>query len=284
MDWSRIQRKRSASLFSLSLFSLSKCRGCEGRQGKGISPSQLRQPLPLSLSPRRFLRFLSTKAPSLHRHCPASSVLRASPSPHTARPGSRELPVDRLLLSPLGLPVLRLIHYACMPSPLPRQGRWNRFARTVPSSSAFPTLQLGRLLHYMFRGLLSVSSRYNLQTHRVAVCDPLHRRLRRLCCLHRRSSCYRVERSSSRLSPAVVQRLSRRTVVAWLRQISSSRVEVSLVPSSLCGHLSPWVELMESVVSDQPVSVRNLWKVIEVLGRIRTRVLLTSNPRIEHVL
>ena len=47
-----------------------------------------------SLSPRRFLRFLSTKAPSLHRHCPASSVLRASPSPHTARPGSRELPVD----------------------------------------------------------------------------------------------------------------------------------------------------------------------------------------------
>jgi hypothetical protein len=35
--------------------------------------------------------------------------------------------------------------------------------------------------------------------------DPLHRRLRRLCCLHRRSDCYRVERSSSRagLLPAV---------------------------------------------------------------------------------
>ena len=42
----------------------------------------------------------------------------------------------------------------------------------------------------------------------------LHRRLRRLCCLHRRSDCYRVERTSSRagLSPAVDQRFSRRTV------------------------------------------------------------------------
>jgi len=75
-------------------------------------------------------------------------------------------------------------------------------------------LQLGRLLHHIFRGLLSVHSRYNLQIRRVALCDPLHRRLRRFCCLHRRSDCYRVERSSSRtgLSPAVVQRLSRRTV------------------------------------------------------------------------
>src|ERR1700687_572169 len=50
----------------------------------------------------------------------------------------------------------------------------------------------------------------------------LHRRLRRLCYLHRRSDCYRVERSSSRagLSPTVVQCLSRRTVNAWLRQLS----------------------------------------------------------------
>src|SRR5712691_4356739 len=77
----------------------------------------------------------------------------------------------------------------------------------APSASSFPTLQLGRLLHYIFRGLLSVHSRYNLQTRQVALCDPLHRRLRRLCCLHRRSDCYRVERSSSRagLLPAVDQ-------------------------------------------------------------------------------
>ena len=45
------------------------------------------------------------------------------------------------------------------------------------------------------------------------LCDPLHRRLRRLRHLHRRFDCYRVERSSSRmgLAPTVDQRLSRRT-------------------------------------------------------------------------
>jgi hypothetical protein len=35
-----------------------------------------------------------TEAPSLCRSYPASSVLRTSPPPHTARPVSRELPVD----------------------------------------------------------------------------------------------------------------------------------------------------------------------------------------------
>jgi hypothetical protein len=43
---------------------------------------------------------------------------------------------------------------------------------------------------YQFRGLLSVHSRYDLQTRQVALCDPLHRRLRRLCCLQRRSDCF----------------------------------------------------------------------------------------------
>src|ERR1700733_10150289 len=43
---------------------------------------------------RRLLRSPSTEAPSLHRHYPASSVLQASPPPQTARPVSRELPVD----------------------------------------------------------------------------------------------------------------------------------------------------------------------------------------------
>jgi hypothetical protein len=43
---------------------------------------------------RHFLRPSLTEAPSLHRSYPASSVLRTSPPPHTARPVSRELPVD----------------------------------------------------------------------------------------------------------------------------------------------------------------------------------------------
>src|ERR1039458_1929132 len=44
--------------------------------------------------------------------------------------------------------------------------------------------------------------------------DPLHRELRQLCCLRCRLDCYRVERTSSRagVAPAVVQRLSRRTI------------------------------------------------------------------------
>jgi len=42
---------------------------------------------------------------------------------------------------------------------------------------------------------------------------PLHRRLRRLCYLHRRFDCYRAERTSSRvgLPPTGKHRLSRRT-------------------------------------------------------------------------
>ena len=61
-----------------------------------------------------------------------------------------------------------MVHFACMPSPLPRQVRWNLFARTVPSASAFPETRAGRLLHYAFRGLLSVHSRYGLHARRVA--------------------------------------------------------------------------------------------------------------------
>src|SRR5215469_5718583 len=45
-----------------------------------------------SLRLRRFLRFLSTEAALLDRHYPASSLVQASPSPHTARPVSREVP------------------------------------------------------------------------------------------------------------------------------------------------------------------------------------------------
>src|ERR1700740_3006567 len=55
-----------------------------------------------------------------------------------------------------------------MLSPLPRQVRETKSLVTNPSTSAFPKLRMGRLLHYGFRGLLSVHSRYGLQTRRVA--------------------------------------------------------------------------------------------------------------------
>jgi hypothetical protein len=37
-------------------------------------------------------------------------------------------------------------HFACMPSPIPRQVGWNLFARTIPFASAFPEIGAGRLL------------------------------------------------------------------------------------------------------------------------------------------
>jgi hypothetical protein len=61
-----------------------------------------------------------------------------------------------------------MVPFAYMPSPLPRQVRGNLFARTFPSSSAFPVSEAGRPLHRSFRGLLSVHSRYGLHAHRVA--------------------------------------------------------------------------------------------------------------------
>ena len=47
----------------------------------------------------------------------------------------------------MGLPVLRLVPSAYMPSPLPRQDQGNPFARTVPLTTAFPAETEGRLLH-----------------------------------------------------------------------------------------------------------------------------------------
>src|SRR4029077_14667300 len=91
-----------------------------------------------SLSLRRFLRSLSTEAPSLHRHYPVPSVLRASPSPHTARPDSRELPVDPDCHHRWGFP-------CCLWSPMsacrrhyPGRSDGTDSLSTAPSTSAFP--------------------------------------------------------------------------------------------------------------------------------------------------
>jgi hypothetical protein len=46
--------------------------------------------------------------------------------------------------------------------------RWGPFAHPSPSSTAFPVIKSGRLLHLVFRGLLSVHSRYGLHARRVA--------------------------------------------------------------------------------------------------------------------
>ena len=61
-----------------------------------------------------------------------------------------------------------MVHFAYMPSPLPRQVGWNLFAHTIPSTSAFPRLVAGRLLHHSFRGLLGVYFCYGLHARQVA--------------------------------------------------------------------------------------------------------------------
>jgi hypothetical protein len=89
-----------------------------------------------------FLRPSLTEAPSLRRSYPASSVIRTSPPPHTAWPSSREFQLIHLR-SPLGLPVLHLIHYVCMPSPLPRQVRRNGFAQYCSIVVGLPQITVG---------------------------------------------------------------------------------------------------------------------------------------------
>jgi hypothetical protein len=99
---------------------------------------------------RCFLRPPSTEAPSLHRSYPASSVLRASPPSQSARPFSRELPVDPYSDHCWDFPCYVWSPFACMPSHYPA-GPMDLFARTFPSSSAFPVRQVGRLLHQPFK-------------------------------------------------------------------------------------------------------------------------------------
>ena len=104
------------------------------------------------------------------------------------------------------------ITFAYMPSPLPRQVRWTLFARTVSIDVGLPSIHGGSApaLHVSRPAQRSLTLRPACSPSRPS--DPLHRRLRRLRYLCRRSDCYRVERTSSRagLSPAVDQRFSRR--------------------------------------------------------------------------
>jgi hypothetical protein len=66
----------------------------------------------------------------------------------------------------------------------------------------------------IFRGLLSVHSRFGLHARWITRCDPLHQRLRRTCCLLRRSDCYRLERPVAGwdLHPLEVAAFARRTI------------------------------------------------------------------------
>src|ERR1035438_8665182 len=158
------------------------------------------------------LRPSLTEAPSLRRSYPASAVLRTSPPPHTARPVSRELPVDPDRDHRWGFP-------CCVWSPM------HTCHRHYPgrSDEACPLAYLHRRRPSLcnsqvgscncFFGACSAFTHVMACTLAESPSDPFHRELRPLRCLRRRLDCYRVERTSSRagVAPAEVQRLSRRT-------------------------------------------------------------------------
>ena len=162
---------------------------------------------------RRFLRPPSTEAPSLRRSYPASSVLRASPPSQSARPFSRELPVDPFCDHRWDFPCCQWSPFACMPSPIPRQVGWNfvrsynsiRFGLPRNRGGSAPALVFSRPAQRLLtlRPACSPSR----------LCDPLHRRLQQLRCLRRCFDCYRVERTSSRagIPPLWTTAFSRRT-------------------------------------------------------------------------
>ena len=102
-----------------------------------------------------------TEAPSLHRITRLRQY--SEPLRHPTRPGLSLASCQLIPAITAGASRVALID--CMLSPLPRQVR-GLVARSIPHVG-LPE-QSGRLLHYRFRGLLSVHSRYGLQTRRVA--------------------------------------------------------------------------------------------------------------------
>ena len=143
---------------------------------------------------------------------PASLVVRASPPSHTARPFSRELPVDPYRDHRWDFPCCAWSTLLACRRQYP--GRSDGIYSLVPFHHLRPSLEPGRV-----GSCITLFEACSAFTH-VTACtlakspsDPLHQRLQQFRCLHCCSDCYRVERTSSRagLSPAVDHHLSRRT-------------------------------------------------------------------------
>src|ERR1700680_1355556 len=85
--------------------------------------------------------------------------------------------------------------------------------------------------------------------------DPLHRELRQLCCLRCRLDCFRVERTSSRagVSPAEVQRLSRRTISSVI--IPYNKGGTSMSNGAVAQILPP--------TEDELKRMRDLWSALK---------------------
>src|SRR4029077_12401176 len=117
--------------------------------------------------------------PSLHRHYPASAVLRACPPPHTARPVPHGCPVEKPLPPTAGI---SRVASALLVPPCPRPYPGG----IVAGIGLLPGLRR-RLPSPSVRGVVSRVNRFeacSASTH-VRACrlagsprDPFHRRLR----------------------------------------------------------------------------------------------------------
>ena len=116
--------------------------------------------------PHYVLRSSRTEAPSLHRHYPASPVLQASPSPQDARPVPRGRPVAHTRAR-LGASRVARVFLVYMLSPIPRHSSWVPLCSIPQSYQSSPEAAPGRPVHFPFRGLLGVHSRYGLHTRNV---------------------------------------------------------------------------------------------------------------------
>ena len=96
--------------------------------------------------------------------------------------------------------MLHLIHSVCMPSPLPRQARWNRFAHYCSIVVGLPQITVGSApaLSVSWPAQRSLALQLQPTDSPSRLMRPSTPEAPAACCLHRRSDCYRVERSSSR--------------------------------------------------------------------------------------
>ena len=88
-----------------------------------------------------------------------------------------------------------LVNFACLPSPLPRQVCWNSIRSYCPINGGPPTKHGGRAPALIVSRPAQRSLALRPACSPSHLSDPLHRRLRRFRFLHRRSDCFRVERT-----------------------------------------------------------------------------------------
>ena len=173
--------------------------------------------MPLSSSLRLAFTLPPRSRSPLHRRYPASSVLRACRPPVTARPfrppsrspSPRGRPVAGHAPTPPRAsrvascllcrhavaitPAELLVRVALLPCK-PGLG-FSQQRRPCPKFSQHRApFSVALSPHHPFRGLLGVHCTLRPVCSPSRPCDPLHRRLQPLRCLHDRSDCYRLER------------------------------------------------------------------------------------------